>query len=224
MKHAWVSRSKGMSLLYRCVIFFAWFFCKVLYRHKVYGQEHFFQGGAVIASNHTSFLDPILISSSCPEEVHFLARDTLFDHWGFGGLIRALNTHPVGGDGGDVVVFRMICGLIKEGNKVVLFPEGTRSFEDALGKIKPGIGLILSRSGGAIIPTYIHGAYDVWNRRRKLPKLWGKTACVFGSPIQYQLFSHLEKREAQHAIGEKLTQALQALRSWYEAGAKGSPP
>lgn len=224
MKPAWLIRSKGMNFLYRFVLSLAWCYCKICYRNRVFGHEHFFKGGAIIASNHTSFLDPILLSISWPEEVQFLARESLFKIPGFGAFIRALNAHPVSGDTSDVAVFRIIVGLIKKGKKVILFPEGTRSQDNQLGIIKPGIGLLLSRTNAAIIPAYIHGSYNIWNRSRKLPKLWGKTACVFGSPIQYSTFAHLEKKEAQNAIADALSNAILSLRSWYEAGAKGNPP
>ena len=224
MKPAWARRSCGMHLLYRCVLFMAWAYCKIFYRHRVYGDEHFFKGGALIASNHTSFLDPVLLSISWPEEVHFLARETLFTTPGFGSFIRALNAHPVSGSAGDVAVFRSILELLEEGKKVILFPEGTRAKEDQLGTIKPGLGLLLSRGDAAVIPTYIHGAFSIWNRKRKLPKLWGKTACIFGSPIFYKSFIHLGKKEAQAAIARKLSESILSLRTWYESGAHGTPP
>ncbi|MES2344327.1 MAG: lysophospholipid acyltransferase family protein [Chlamydiota bacterium] len=224
MKPAWARRSQGMHFLYRVVLFLAWLYCKICYRNRVYGNEFPLQGGAIIASNHTSFLDPILLSISWPEEVHFLARESLFKILGFGAFIRALNAHPVSGDAGDVAVFRSVISLMKEGKKVILFPEGTRSHENKLGLIKPGIGLLISRSNAAIIPAYIHGSYNIWSRKRKFPKLWGKTACVFGAPIEYSAFAHLDKREAQAAIAEKLSEAIFSLRAWYEAGAKGALP
>lgn len=224
MKPAWARRSHGMHFLYRFVLFLAWSFCRLFYRHRAYGHEHFFEGGALIASNHTSFLDPILLSISWPEEVHFLARESLFKAGGFGAFIRALNAHPVSGGASDVAVFRAISTLLKEGKKVILFPEGTRSKENKLGPIKPGISMLISRSNAAILPTYIHGSYEVWNRKMKLPKLWGKTACIFGTPIYYSDFAHLDKREAQEAIAAKLSLSIDQLRAWYEGGAKGIPP
>ena len=60
--------------------------------------------------------------------------------------------------------------------------------------------MLIMRSKAAIVPTYIHGAGQIWGRKQKLPKLFGKTAVVFGSPIAWESFSHLGKREAQVEI------------------------
>jgi 1-acyl-sn-glycerol-3-phosphate acyltransferase len=217
-------QSKGMGCFYRLIFFFCWSWSKLFYRHKVYGLEHFYPKGAIIAANHTSFLDPPLIAISWPEEVHFLARETLFRNWFFGKLIRALNAHPVSGGSGDIGVFRMACELLGEGKKVILFPEGTRAAQDQLGEIKPGVGVLVARSKTAIIPTYLKGPYEVWNRHRKFPKLFGKTVCVFGSPILWESYAHLDKKEAQDAIVHKVESSLKALRRWVEDGAEGTPP
>ncbi len=220
---AWM-QMRPIKLLYRLVIFLAWFFAKLLYRHKVYGLEHYYPRGAIIAANHASHLDPPLVSISWPEEVHFLARESLFRPFGFGALIRALNSHPVSGKAGDAAVFRTICNLLEEGKKVILFPEGTRTADGNLGPVKPGIGMLVLRSKAAVIPTYLFGTYKLWSRHRRFPKLFGKTACVFGSPICFEEFSHLDKKEAQEAIGKRLEAAILALKKWLEDGAKGIPP
>ncbi len=223
MNPAW-ARKIPMTYLYRAVLFFAWCFFKIFYRHKVYGLEHFYGKAAIIASNHSSNLDPPILAISWPEEVHFLAREGLFKNAVFGWLIRKLNSHPVSGDAGDVVVFKLICSLLNEGKKIILFPEGTRGWKDELGVLKPGIAMLVSRSKTAVVPAYVHGTFKIWNRKRKFPRLWGKTACVFGSPILWEQFAHLEKREAQTALTVKLAASIRALRSWYEKGARGIPP
>ena len=85
---------KKRRLLYGFVILVVGIFFKVFYRHKVYGLNHFPEGSALIAPNHVSFLDPPCVAISCPGEIHFLARQTLFRSF-FGKFIRALNSHPV---------------------------------------------------------------------------------------------------------------------------------
>lgn len=212
------------NLLYRSIILLTKMFFKLFYRHRVYGLEHFMQGGAIIAANHCSFFDPPMGAISSPEEVHFLARESLFKIPLFGGLIRALNSHPVRGDAGDVAVFKTVCELLNQGKKVLLFPEGTRASADQLGEIKPGIGLFISRTRAFIQPLYIHGTFHIWNRFHKFPRLSGRTASVFGSPIRWESFSHLSKREAHDALCQQLVYSLAALREWYESGAHGTPP
>ena len=117
-----------------------------------------------------------------------------------------------------------ICRLLNKGHKVLMFPEGTRSKDNTLLEIKPGIGLLLSKSQSLIIPTYIHGTFDIWNRQQKFPKLWGKTAVVFGTPIRWEDFKEYERKEAQTRVAKQLTEALKALRRWYEGGRQGPPP
>ncbi len=223
MKPAW-ARNIPMSWLYRSILFLAWCFFKILYRHKVYGQEKLFTDAAIIAANHSSYYDPPILAISWPEEVHFLAREGLFKNPLFGALIRKLNAHPVSGDASDIKVFKLIGQLLTEGKKIILFPEGQRGDTDALGDLKPGIAMLSSRSKSAVIPAYIHGSFKIWDHFHKLPKLWGHTACVYGSPILWSDFAHLDKKEAQKALTERIAQSINALRAWYENGAKGTPP
>lgn len=215
---------KKPTLLYRCILSLAKLFFAICYRHRVYGREHTCQQGAIIASNHTSFLDPPILAISWPEEVHFLARESLFSFRPFGAFIAALNSHPVKGGGKDLSVFKMVTALLLQDKKVILFPEGTRSRTGELTSFKPGVAFLLMRSKKAIIPAYIDGAYEIWSRTRKLPKLWGKTVCVFGSPILYESFASLDKKEAEAAVSTVLKERILQLKEWLEKGAVGTPP
>ena len=224
MRPAWARSSSSMTFLYRFILFITWVFFKIFYRHRVYGLNHYYTPAAIIAGNHSSFYDPPILAISWPEEVHFLAREGLFKNPLFGGFIRKLNAHPVSGDATDIGVFKVICSLLAEGKKIILFPEGKRGKTPALEELKSGIAVLVSRSQSAVVPAYIHGSFSIWNRYRSFPKLWGKTACVFGTPIRWADFGHLDKKQAQLALMQKLTESIEALRKWYVDGAKGSPP
>lgn len=211
-------RKTPMTILYRIVLALVWLFFKIFYRHRVYGLEHFYTGSAIIAANHGSFYDPPLVAVSWPDAVHFLARETLFRGFIFKRLITALNAHPVSGDAADVSVLRMILQELKGGKKVILFPEGTRSLDGVVQEFKPGLALLAQRSGSAVIPTFVDG-YHVWPRSKTWPKFWGKTKVVFGKPVFWSEFEHLEKRAAQHLFTQKIRNEIIALQHEYEGNA-----
>ena len=199
-------------------------FFRIFYHHKIFGKEHICPGPAIIASNHLSYWDPPLLGTSCPEEVYYIARATLFDHPMLRYFITRLNAYPIKGSPHDLASFKLVSKFLEENKKVILFPEGKRSADGKLMEFKTGIAMLAHRSNSPIIPAYIHGTFEIWNRGRKFPKLWGRTACVFGSPIMMEAFSHLPKKEAHEAITHKVRESVENLRRWYENGAQGVPP
>jgi 1-acyl-sn-glycerol-3-phosphate acyltransferase len=213
-----------MKLFYRLVKNTSKTIFNVLYRRKVYGIEHYYNKGAILAPNHTSFLDPPIVSVSWPNEVHFLATDYLFKIPIFGLIITALNSHPINRGVRDLSSIKKICSMLEKGYKVIIFPEGGRSKDGKMAPLKSGIAFIAIKSNTTIIPTYIHGTYEIWPSGKKIPKLWGKTAVVFGSPIHVSDFKVDDKKELQNQILERLDKSIRGLKEWYEKGAEGIPP
>ncbi|MEM7175920.1 MAG: (d)CMP kinase [Chlamydiota bacterium] len=211
------------SLLYRLVIWLTRSVFKLLYRYRVFGLENYPPGSALIAVNHTSFYDPPAVAAACPEAVHFVARETLFRSF-LGKLIRKLNSHPISKGLKNISGVKTICRLLKEGKKVIIFPEGTRSKEGELAPIQRGTGLLFAKSEAAILPTYVHGTYSIWSRNRKLPKLFGKIVVVFGSPILWSHYEGKERKEIRELVSCDLERSLRRLKEWYEQGANGVPP
>lgn len=213
-----------MKLSYWLVLSLARLFFKICFRLKVYGLEHFRPGAGIIASNHTSLYDPEVVSSACPEEVHFLAKESLFRIPVLGRLIRVLNSHPVSRDASDAATFRLIIQLLQQGRKVILFPEGNRSPDGEIQGLERGLSFLVQKAKCRIIPTYVSGTFEAWPRTRPIPKFWGRMTCSFGTPIDWEEFEGLDKKEGMAKITERTEQALHALKAWVEAGAKGSPP
>jgi 1-acyl-sn-glycerol-3-phosphate acyltransferase len=201
-----------MKLFYRFTRFFLKTYFHLFYHLKVYGVENIVSGKAIISSNHTSFLDPPLIATCCPEEIFFLARKSLFSTFVFGSLITNLNAFPVTGTAQDLGSMKLICKLLNDKKKVVIFPEGIRSFDGELMPFKTGIGMLALRCEAPIIPIYIHGCYQIWNRSQQIPKLWGNAACMIGPAIYPNEYAHLEKKEAHKAIADRLKVAIETLK------------
>lgn len=195
--------------LYWVVLRLAKGIVRLFYKIRVSGLENLPSGGALLASNHTSYLDPPLVAIATPEEVHFLARDTLF-RGRFGSFIMKLNAHPVS-DEHNLNALKLLVKLVNQGNKVVMFPEGARSLDGMIHEVKPGIGLIMSLSKKPIVPVYVEGAFAIWPREQKWPRFKGKITVHFGEPLLWDHFSHLPKGEIQQAISKALKEALEAL-------------
>jgi len=214
-----------MKALYGCVHYTFKGIFKLLYHHQVYGAQNVFCGAAVIAPNHTSYFDPLFICASYPEEVHFMARESLFNKFFLSWIIVKLNAHPVNTDNpSDKTSIKTICKLLESGEKVVIFPEGVRSTTGELVPLKFGASMLALRCHSAVIPVYISGAHDIWPRDRRYPRLTGRSACVFGSPILWKDFQHLSRKAAQEAMTAKTEESIKTLREWYQNGAIGTVP
>lgn len=202
-------------MLYKTGKYFFLLVAKIFCCHKVYGNKIFPKGGGLIASNHSSFFDPPFIGASTPEDVQFLARASLFNNRFFGWLISQTHAHPVKSGKENVSAIKKVIELINDEKKVLIFPEGTRTPDGNLQKGQLGIGMIVMRTKCFVIPTYIHGTYEVWNRKMKLPKLFKKTACVFGPPMYFEFDENEDKRVQQQKIADDIMNEISRLQKWY---------
>lgn len=217
-------RYSRMKWPYWVIYSMAKLFFKLFFRLRILGIEHFRPGPGILAANHTSNFDPPVLSVSCPEEVHFLAKASLFKIPLLGSLIRILNSHPVSSQGLDPKTFKQLFSLLHEQKKVIVFPEGQRSKTGTLQPFERGIGFIALKSGTPIFPCYIQGTFDAWPRGKKCPKLFGKITCVFGTPIDPTHFTGIDKKETEQNISQATAHALHQLKKWLDEGAQGTPP
>ncbi|MBI4711997.1 MAG: 1-acyl-sn-glycerol-3-phosphate acyltransferase [Planctomycetes bacterium] len=142
-----------------------------LFSLRTAGRQHIpKKGGGLIASNHQSYLDPVLVGIGINRPVYFLAKRELFEaNWLFGVLISSVNAIPLPRESGNAGVMRQAIRLLQEGKLVLVFPEGTRTSDGRIGPLTKGIGLLSSKANIPVIPTLINGAFEVWPRHHTLP-------------------------------------------------------
>lgn len=150
---------------------------KIFLRWRVEGIENIPRdGGAIIASNHVSYIDPVMIALSSRRHVHYMAKAELFKIPVLSWLITHLNAFPVIRGIGDTSAIDYSIKLIDKGDILGIFPEGTRSKTGRPGKAKAGTILIAAKTGAKVIPCAIC-----------LPKkrlhIFGKVCVKFGTPI-----------------------------------------
>ncbi len=158
---------------------------RACYRHRVHHADRIpAQGPVLLVCNHQSFLDLIVLGVSIPHRhFHSMARSTLFEG-DFAGLIESLNAFPVDQESkGDLKAIRTAMDLLKQGQLVLVFPEGTRTEDGAVDEFQKGILLILRRVKPTIVPAAVEGVFDVWPIHAGRPKWRGYTAVAFGEPI-----------------------------------------
>jgi 1-acyl-sn-glycerol-3-phosphate acyltransferase len=213
-----------MPLMYRLTsnLLRAYFF--LFHRYRIYGADRLQIGKAILAPNHLSFLDPPLLGAATPEEVHFLARSSLFHSRFFQWLLPQLNAHPLYQAPQDVQSLRYICQLLNEEKKVVIFAEGGRSDTGQLQTIKSGVAMLALRTQCPIIPVWIQGTFEAWPRHKKIPKPTS-ISCAFGKPLLLDsAMRQLDKKQAQEQLTQQLQSRLEELRNWFKTGAQGELP
>lgn len=188
-------------LIYWLTAVFSRLFFWLFYRNKLHWEFDPTKTNSpcIVAPNHVSYFDPLLICSSWPRSLHFFAGSHLFQkrflHW----VLPKLHTHPVV-KGKELATIRMAAQLLKDGTSIVLFPEGTRSPDGRIQELRTGVALLSHLSGCPIIPCFIQGTQKAWPRGQRYPRLFGHTiSCRFGAPISPQ----------EYSSKEQLTEALQ---------------
>ncbi len=153
-----------------------------LFGLKIIGEENLISEGPVlVASNHQSFLDPPLIGNLYNTEMVFLARKTLFVGF-FKWLYTQWNAIPVDQDRPDMGSLKTIIRKLKEGERVLVFPEGERTLDGSIGPAAPGIGLIAVKSGAVIQPVRIRGAREALPRGSSKIR-FARISVTIGKPI-----------------------------------------
>lgn len=154
-----------------------------VFRARTFGAKRVPESGAVLLlSNHQSNLDPVLIGMSCHRQLNYLARQTLFDNRPLSMLMSSLNAIPIDRDGTGLGGIKETMKRLKRGEVVVLFPEGTRTPDGEVRRLKPGFCTLARRCQVTLLPMAIDGAFDAWPRGTPLPAPHPITI-VFGEPI-----------------------------------------
>lgn len=179
---------------------------KPVYRYEVYGLENFPQdGGVLLCSNHINNLDPPVVGITAPRPVHFMAKEELFKIPVLKDIVRACNAFPVKRGMSDREALRKGLGVLKEGQVLGLFPEGTRSKTGELGKGLAGAGFFALRSDAHVVPCAIIGPY----------KAFGKLTVIYGKPID------MEKLRKEKASAEVVTELIMSEIGKLIEGHKG---
>jgi 1-acyl-sn-glycerol-3-phosphate acyltransferase len=172
-------------------------------------EKRIHSGAAILVSNHASYLDPPIVAIGYNREISILARSTLFKGVG-GWLYPKLNAFPIDREQADLSSIRSILRKLKNGNRVLMFPEGTRTTDGKLQEAKAGIGLLVAKSKVPVQPVRIFGAYESLPRGGDYRP--HRIRLVIGDPVNFSKEDIKGKsREGYQRIADQLMKAIADL-------------
>lgn len=186
-----------------------------IFRFRVVGKEEVpTTEGVILAANHVSYVDPLFIGAAILErQLHFMAKEELFRVPFFGAVVRRLYTVPVRRGQVDYAAIRQSLRLLKEGEIVAMFPEGTRGDGIALQEAEEGIGFLAARSGCPIVPVYVQGSGKVLPRGKRIPRVHPVTV-YFGHPLRLGGGTpHKETRRGYRRVSEEVMKGIAELKA-----------
>ncbi len=152
------------------------------FRVKVIGRENIPKsGGVIVASNHISGIDPVFIYTLLKTPIHYMSKQELFESPVLGCMYRHLNGFPIKRGTVDKRAIEYAINVVKKGNALGIFPEGTRSEDYTPQPPKAGVALIARETGASVLPV------SIYSQGRTKP--FSKVTVRFGEMIPCETFS-----------------------------------
>ena len=155
-----------MNKMYSFAYHILWPIVHVLWPYRFTGREIIPEGGAVICANHSSFIDPILVGLAFGKKhfLHFMAKAELFKVPVLGWIMRKAGAFGVNRGSNDISAVRTAMKYLKAGEKVLIFPEGTRVSEDDAVEARTGAIRLASKLRVPIVPVHVPRVKKLFSR------------------------------------------------------------
>jgi 1-acyl-sn-glycerol-3-phosphate acyltransferase len=206
------NRSRGLLVWYHVVRSVAGILAIVLLRWRATGRRNVPEsGGAMLVSNHMSYVDVFFLGIPLRRPLNYVARSTLFLPV-LGTLFRSVGAFPIQREGMGASGMKETLRRLRAGGIVTLFPEGTRSPDGELAPLKAGIAVLVVRAGVPVVPVGLAGTFEVWPRSR-LIAMPHPVRVHFGRPIFPEELAGMETEAVTALIRDRLADCqLEARR------------
>lgn len=176
----------------------------IIFLLSVKGRERIPEGNVVFCCNHSSNWDPLLImiAAGYHHQMHAMAKIEIL-HWPVvGHIVKWAGTIFVDRGKADIGAIKTAMKYLKNGQKILIFPEGTRVSEEESAAAKGGVSMLAVRTESPIIPIYLDS-----NK-----KLFHRTHVVFGEPYVPQVAGRKGTAEEYQNIADDALRRIYALR------------
>lgn len=185
------------------VYYVAGFIIKLLHPTTVEGMEDLPSGGVLLCANHSSNWDPVQIVISLPVNyrLRIMAKNSLFRIPVVSWVVRKLGAFPVDRGNFDINAVKTAIKTIKDGENLLVFPEGTRVEKEGDVEIKGGVAVIGIRTGAIFVPVFVDGK----------KRLFHKTRLIFGEPYRPTYTGRHGTAEEVQEIADEVVRRAYAL-------------
>lgn len=192
---------------------------RLLLRPRAEGLEHLpVEGAAIVAGNHLSFADPLLMPAVLKRRITFLAKAEYFRAPGLTGWLTAFVLRGAGqisvdrsGRAAAQAAIRDGLAVLAKGDLLAIYPEGTRSPDGRLHKGKVGVAVIALDAQVPVIPCAMVGTFQIWPPGRVLPRQ-RPIVIRFGEPLDFSRFAGMvHQKTVLRAVTDEITYAILRL-------------
>ncbi|MER5695137.1 lysophospholipid acyltransferase family protein [Streptomyces mirabilis] len=192
---------------------------RLAFRPRIEGLEHIpASGPAIVAGNHLSFSDHFLMPAILKRRITFLAKAEYFTGPGIKGRLtaaffRSAGQIPVDRSGKDAgqAAIREGLGVLRRGELLGIYPEGTRSHDGRLYKGKVGVAVMALKAGVPVIPCAMIGTFEAQPPGQKIPSL-RPVVIRFGKPLDFSRYAGMENEKAiLRAVTDEIMYAILTL-------------
>jgi 1-acyl-sn-glycerol-3-phosphate acyltransferase len=183
---------------------------RLWFRFRVSGRDRLpAEGPFLVASNHCSFIDPVILQAACPRQLTWLMTDTIFNVGWARWFFRMMRCIPVRERDGSAL--REGLAALARGEAVAIFPEGGLSPDGTLQRGHAGVGTLAIRSGVPVIPAFLSGTRRAFLRGCVVPRP-GPVEVELGEPLRFDGGggSRDESRAAAAAVMDALARLQEA--------------
>ena len=188
---------------YRCCYRLARPAIGIFYRLKIIGKENIPEGAAMVCANHSSMIDPFLIAFAfgidC--QVHVITKVEVFRIPIISQILKKLGMISVDRGVLDVVTIKNMLSYLKNNEKIVIFPEGTRVSQDDAASAKAGSVKVADHAGVPIVPFYLP---------RKKP-LFKRISVVIGEPYTFEKQARKRSSDDYLQLSDELMSKIKSL-------------
>ena len=171
------------------------FFNQIIHPYKLIGKEKVKDGAAVLVGNHYRIWDIVHMACTTKERVHFITKQELYKNKFLAYLCRKVEAIPVSRDGQDAKAIMTALRYLKKGEKISMFPEGTRNRTDAeLLPLKGGAALFAIKAKVPVYPVMSIGK----------TKYFRRTPIIVGDPIDLSEFYDKKMTAEDYARAEEI--------------------